>query len=139
MSWLVKHFGGQYYVHRRAKPQHKEAYGWRPKGRKNSEQLLLNILPYLVIKKEQAKIALEYVRLKHNTGFDETLAQKRKELMNTMQLLNKRGLSVETNTLNAEKSVMRESELISDNESAPEVIPGLTNEFVAWRRNHKLI
>jgi hypothetical protein len=116
MEWLVKHFGGQYYHHRRASAKHNIAYGWRPKGRKNSEQLLLNILPYLVIKKEQAKIALEYVRLPHNTGFDDTLAAKRKELLTKMQLLNKRGTSVETNTLNGDKPMI-ESDLIGDYES----------------------
>lgn len=124
VEWLIEHFGGQYYVAKRKNQNHNDEFSWRPKGRKNSETLLLGILPYLVIKRNQALVALEYVRLPHNNGYDESLAQKRKELMIKMQLLNKRGKSVETNTLNAEKSVMRESELISDYESAPDVNQG---------------
>ena len=133
MEWFVSHFGGQYYHHRRANLKHKIAYGWRPKGRANSEQLLLGILPYLVIKKEQAKIALEYIRLPHNNGFDETLAAKRKELLEKMQTLNKRGSeSLTTNTQEASESIPRwedqevkiESELMGDHESAPDVNQG---------------
>ena len=116
MEWLVKHFGGKYYTHRREKQQHKVAYYWRPAGRKNSENLLLGIIPYLVIKPERAKIALEYVRLPHNTQYDSPLAAKRKELMEKLQLLNKRGTSVETNTLNGVEPMI-ESDLIGDYES----------------------
>ena len=125
MEWLVQHFGGQYYHHRRASLKHKIAYGWRPKGRTNSEQLLLAILPYLVIKKEQANIALQYIRLPHNNGFDETLAAKRKELLEKMQTLNKRGSSLTTNTQEtSENEVKIESELIGDDESVPVVTQG---------------
>jgi hypothetical protein len=118
MKWLVEHFGGQYYVTVRKNDNHNDEYGWRPKGRKNSEMLLLGILPYLVIKKEQAKTALEYIRLPHNNGYDEILANKRKELMLKMKLLNKRGKSVTTNTLNLdENQEMIESDLIGNYES----------------------
>jgi len=125
MEWLVQNFGGQYYHHRRAKPQHKIAYGWRPKGRANSEQLLLGILPYLVIKKKQANIALQYIRLPHNNGFDASLAIKRKALLEEMQTLNKRGFSVETNMLDgvtpSGETLKRKPDLIGDDERDPVV------------------
>jgi hypothetical protein len=124
MEWLVQHFGGQYYSHRRSSPKHCIAYGWRPKGRTNSEHLLLGLLPYLVIKKEQAKVALEYVRLPHNNGVDPELAKQRKEMLTKMQSLNKRGsLSVETNTQETSQEVKRESDLVGDSECERVVIP----------------
>ena len=63
MEWLVSHFGGVYYTHRRAKAVHKIAYDWRPKGKKNTEELILGVLPYLVLKKQQANLVLQYIRL----------------------------------------------------------------------------
>ena len=127
MEWLIKHFGGKYYTHRREKSQHKVAYYWRPAGRKNSEQLLLGILPYLVIKPERAKIALEYVRLPHNNQHDALLALKRKGLMERLQLLNKRGSSsLETNTQRtSDIEVKIESDLTGDCESTPDVNQGV--------------
>jgi hypothetical protein len=125
MEWLVSTFGGVYYSHRRQKEHHKIAYDWRPKGRKNTENVLLGILPYLKIKREQAQISLEYVRLQHNNGYDEGLAIRRRELMNRIQKLNQRGLSVTTNTLNGVSPIGEtlkiESELMGDHESAPDV------------------
>lgn len=125
MEWLVKHFGGVYYTHRRAKPVHKEAYSWRPKGKKNTENIILGILPYLVIKIKQANIVLQYIRLGSSCGTERRDVDKRFELMRECQALNKRGLSVTTNTQNtSDEEVKIESELIGDSESAPVVIQG---------------
>jgi hypothetical protein len=125
MEWLVQHFGGQYYSHRRSNSKHCIAYGWRPKGRSNGERLLLGLLPYLVIKKEQAKVALEYIRLPHNNGFEPELAKKRQEMLTKMQSLNKRGSSsLETNTQEASKEVKIESDLVGDSERVPDVNQG---------------
>ena len=125
MEWLVQHFGGQYYSHRRSNSKHCIAYGWRPKGRSNGERLLLGLLPYLVIKKEQAKVALEYLRLPHNNGFDPELAKKRQEMLTKMQSLNKRGSSsLETNTQETSQEVKIESDLVGDSECVPDVNQG---------------
>jgi hypothetical protein len=125
MEWLIKNFGGVYYHHRRAKEIHKIAYSWRPKGKKNTEELILGILPYLVIKRKQAKLILEYIRLGQSCGTELKNVDRRKELMLECQALNKRGLSVTTNTLNADdESVMRESDLTGDSKSAPDVNQG---------------
>jgi hypothetical protein len=65
MKWLVTNFGYKY----RALSQRtntfakKTCYQWRIERRENQEIFILAILPYLVIKKEQAKTALQYIRL----------------------------------------------------------------------------
>jgi hypothetical protein len=61
MKWLVQYFGGVYYTRDRNIGQYKRSYNWRPKGATNRKNILLGILPYLVIKHEQAKIALQYL------------------------------------------------------------------------------
>jgi hypothetical protein len=65
MKWLVSNFGMKY----RALSQRtntfakKACYQWKIERRENQEVFILAILPYLVIKKEQAKTALQYIRL----------------------------------------------------------------------------
>jgi len=60
----------------------KESYRWWITRKELQEKFLLQILPYLKIKKEQAKLALNYVRLpKENIRVEKTkLAVKIKEL-----------------------------------------------------------
>lgn len=128
MKWLIKEFGGVYYHRAHENQNWADRYDWSPKGKKNKEEILLGILPYLIIKREQALVALEFLRLdgKKNTS-------KRQELVARLNELNRRGKSVTTNTLNDSKpnyqftmslvkgESMRESELIGDNESGPVV------------------
>jgi hypothetical protein len=118
MKWLIKNFGGKYYVRSvkswNGKPG-KIQYMWRPSGKKNRENFLLGILPYLVMKTEQAKLALEFIRLPHGT------APQRKIIAAKMKLLNRPDISVETNTLDAFPEAKIESELVGDYESDPVV------------------
>lgn len=117
MQYLIKHFGGVYYVHTRKNPNARVGYIWHPKGHKNKEQLLLAVIPYLVIKPEQAKLALEFLRMK-----DEINPEKREEMHRRSLLLNRRGISPETNTPNCTENVqMIESDLPGDEQSAPVV------------------
>src|SRR6266702_1789210 len=84
MGWLSSIFGGNFYK----LPPNKNVvtkqacYQWKISGQKRQETFLLNVLPYLVIKKEQAKIALEYIRLPYGA------AQERMGLKNRMSFLN---------------------------------------------------
>jgi hypothetical protein len=124
MEWLIQHFGGKYYLHRRAKIVHKPAYSWRPSGKKNTEALILGILPYLVIKKKQANIVLQYIRLGQSCGTERRDVDARHALMLQCQALNKRGFSVETNMLDEsapKADLKREPELTGDCESDPMV------------------
>lgn len=131
MEWLVKNFGGVYYTHRRAKAIHKTGYDWRPKGKKNTEEIILGILPYLVIKKEQANIVLQYLRLGSSQGSERNDVDARRLLMVECQKLNKRGQPLTTNTLvnslSEESELMIESDLIGDNESGHTVTYGSDN------------
>lgn len=112
MKWLVEHFGGSYYIKREATDKHKCRMEWRPKGKANLKTLLLSTLPYLVIKREQAKLLLEWVDLGYDTH------DRRAEIVLQLNALNQKG-TVETDTLNGVEPPMIQSDLTGDSESAP--------------------
>lgn len=117
MKWLMHTFGGVYYLKREATVKHSAAYEWRPKGRGNNEELLLGILPYLVIKREQAKVGLVYVRL------PEQCPEKRDACYQQLRLLNQKGPLPETNTSDGSESEPKiESALGGDIECASAVM-----------------
>lgn len=117
MKWLIENFGGVYY-HRPARNiKHKDCFMWRLTGKNNREHVLLGIIPHLIIKKEQAKLALEFLRL---NGMH--CPEQRNDLMLKCQSLNAKGPTATTNTLDTLESVKIESDLTSDSESAPLVI-----------------
>jgi hypothetical protein len=119
MKWLISNFGGVYYQKTQGTGKHKPAFEWRPKGRANVEKLLLGILPYMVIKPEQAKIALEYIRM---TISGERNPDKREELYLRAKALNQKGECVETNTPDCpEDGQMIESDLDCEAESEGQV------------------
>ena len=61
MQWLITNFGGTYSVsHSKEKNNCKTQYAWMPKGKNNRKAVLENLLPYLVVKKQQALIGLEF-------------------------------------------------------------------------------
>jgi len=62
MKWLVYHFGGQYYRHP-MKDERKDGYSWHAPTGEAGKNFLLALIPYLMLKQEQAKLALEYMRL----------------------------------------------------------------------------
>ena len=108
--WLVNEVGGQFY--KSVLPGNwKDAYRWQLSGHKNRELFFKGIMPYLVVKEKQIKLTLQYLELQHMQ-----CPEKRAELAVKMRELNRRGKSVETNTLNAKKA-KRESELIREYES----------------------
>lgn len=114
MKWMIANFGGVYYQKTRGNDKHKIAYEWRPKGRANVEKLLLGILPYMIIKPEQAKIALEYTRMTIN---GERNPDKREKLYLRMKALNQKGRPVTTNTPDCPgNGQMIESDLMGDHE-----------------------
>lgn len=121
MKWLVDNFGGNIHVHKPKSVKHSVAYSWYFAGNAKSKELfLLAIMPYLIVKKEQAKVLVDFHRLS-----DQKCPDIREQLYQRMRELNKRGPTVETNTQIAEQdSAKIESELVGDHESASEVIPG---------------
>ena len=67
MKWLSSNFGGKFYRRKNNRGFSTESspdiYFWHVFGKTNQESFLLGILPYLVIKKQEAVLALEFVRL----------------------------------------------------------------------------
>jgi hypothetical protein len=140
MKWLISNFGGVYYTEASVRSSsHKVLYQWFVKGAKNKELFLLGVIPYLVLKREQAVIALEYVRL-NKSKFNQP---EREEMFQKLKVLNKRGISATTNMSSTEfeekyvrpaceqaakelhdlYSVKIESDLTGDCESGLVVIP----------------
>ena len=118
MKYLISHFGGVYYTHTRKNPNANIGYTWLPKGIKNKEKLLLCAIPYLVIKRKQAELALQFIRMD-----GETNPNKRQSLYESFLQLNRRGVSPTANALNSSENELKiESDLIGDYESAPVVI-----------------
>ena len=123
MKWLKKRFGGEFYKDTTNRnPNWKDAYVWFHAA-ESKQEFLLSILPYLIIKRDQALVALEFLRL----GSDRN-PEKRQGLYEKIVALNQRGKLVETNTLDSSNEEMRESVLTGDSESAPVVTQVLTEQ-----------
>jgi len=88
MKWLIANFGGAY--RSEARENYRLIYRWGPKGKKNRENFLLGVLPYLIVKREQALLALEFDRMNCSDP------EKRDGIRLRIQALNRD--SVETNT-----------------------------------------
>lgn len=120
IDWLQQKFGGSVYLSKKSTAKTKEAYMWRVLKKKDIEILLLATLPYLVVKREQAKLLLEFVRLSREAQSD-----TRRHLYERLRKLNSRGASVTTNTQDMDDpSIKIESELCSDVQSDPMVTLG---------------
>lgn len=122
MRWLIQHFGGVYYPNAPVnnKPHWKRSYNWHLFGKNNLQDLLLAVMPYLQLKKEQATIALEFLRLENHRS-----PEQRYKLWQRIAKLNARPkptATVETNTPDTSPNeVKRESVLIGNNECMPAV------------------
>jgi hypothetical protein len=106
MQWLISNFGGMYSVScSKNKNNCKTQYAWMPKGKNNRIAVLETMLPYLVIKKRQALIGLEFERVyEGRNGCQQGLKltidspiyieahQKRQELRDQLVQLNRKGM-----------------------------------------------
>jgi hypothetical protein len=132
MDWLLEVFGGRVYPYenqlKKAKGKCKLCFKWHPPtGEGVMERFILALLPYLVVKRAQAELALEYLRLPHNS------AKERAILKDRCKKLNRFGVSPETNTQEAyilaikkykapKNKAVIESDLNSDIKCSPIVI-----------------
>ena len=118
IDWLMHHYGGRNHLTRPKKG--KIGWAWYPPI-SNLEQFLLAIIPHLLLKKEQALLVLEYIRLGHGKPgpgiTNRDLQKKRQELARRCSILNQKE-SPEANTSSTSPEVKIESELIGDDESA---------------------
>lgn len=121
MKWLISHAGGRYRLGYPGTPKHKARYYWAPSGKNNHEKVVLAILPYLVIKRQQAEVFLKFLRADRVDQFDPL--NEKELLVNEMRKLNKKG-PVETETRGtSEEEVMTQPELMGDHESEPAETP----------------
>lgn len=110
-DFLLEKFGGSVSSSKR---DHRELGNWVLPVR-FLENTLLAILPYMVTKRKQAILLLDWFRNRKSLSDDET-----RETIKEFRVLNHRGLSLTTNTAACPNNgQMIESELGGDTESAP--------------------
>lgn len=116
MKWLIQHVGGRYYGKYAETDKHKARYEWRPSGKNNHEKIVLAILPYLVIKRQQAEVFLRFLRAERVTQANQ--GNEKELLLIELRKLNRKG-PLETDTQETSLEVMIQSELAGDCESEP--------------------
>jgi len=115
IKWIDSLFKGSVRHHKYKKESCRDCYLWDLYGKKNIENVLLSVLPYLVIKKELANTVLQFVRLPNTWNKEE-----RTRLFLLSKTMNVRRSTPTTNTADSpENGLMIESDLISDYECAP--------------------
>lgn len=98
-------------------PKHANVYRWRIYGIEKRKKFILAILPYLLLKREQAILFLKFVDLSRNWTTEE-----RMKIVEEFHRLNKRGKSPTTNTSSSPETEMKiESDLVGDYENDPQV------------------
>ena len=121
MRWLVRYFGGEFRPKQKGKLGVEQCFEWFiTGGYEKIETMLLGTLPYHIIKREQALIALEWTRMRGKEN-----PTRRAELHAACMALNS-GKSVETN-MSGTSDVMDvkiESDLQGDLQSVPDVNRG---------------
>jgi hypothetical protein len=94
-TWMRARFAGAVYCTARRNPAHRDRYNWRLHGRQ-ALTFLMEVLPYLVLKREQAALVWEY----YDKGGDfhygsralpEPEKLRRVDLHQRMKALNARG------------------------------------------------
>jgi len=68
LDWVVEKFGGAICGSKRGAPGHKDRRKWYVNRAEDVEKILVQILPYLQIKQEQAKLAIGYYAERRKFG-----------------------------------------------------------------------
>jgi hypothetical protein len=130
IKWLLANFGGKFYTRTRTnerpdfKKISKPIHQWFLSGAKNKELFLLRTIPYMMLKKEQAKLLLEILRLRKQDLFGKNpdVIKEIDRRNNRIRELNADPVrdSATTDTLSVtETSVIKtQSELTGDSKSA---------------------
>lgn len=91
ISWLKQVTGiGNLYKQIKTNPKHKNIFHWRP-SIKDSAKLLIQILPYLIVKKRQAELFIELVSIRSISTRNTVNRERQFEIVSEIQKLNKRG------------------------------------------------
>lgn len=107
-------YGGHISFTETKNPKHANVYRWRIHGIEKRKKFLLAILPYLILKREQAILFLKFVDLPRNWATEE-----RMKIVEEFHSLNRRGKSLTTNMSSSDSNSTEkiEPELIGDNEN----------------------
>lgn len=125
IKWLLANYGGKFYTRVRSdrgtvKPIHQ----WFLTGSKNKEQFLLSTIPYLILKKSQAKLLLECLRLRKQDPFgrDLEITKTIDELNTQIRSLNldpvKDSATTDMSSVSETSGIKTQSELVGDYKSA---------------------
>lgn len=92
---MYNEFGGYIHIRKRPNPKWSDAYEWKISVNKALD-FLKNIEPYLIVKKERAKIAIEFQELKKRKKYRFAPCSKEEDdfqelCYQKMRLLNKKG------------------------------------------------
>lgn len=100
MMWLKENFGGNYYPAQEATERWKKYWRWSLSG-DNAIALLREVYPFLLLKKKQALVAIDWQVMKEpNVKYGrhwkptESELERRRILLNEVRLLNKVGRGV---------------------------------------------
>lgn len=108
MKWLVKTFGGEYKEEKDARLEDNEkwnqCYGWYPTSNTHASRILSVIAPYLVIKRNRAKLCKKFFELNGtvNPNIRKTLYTSYKQVLSQESVTpNTSSISWKKNILNA--------------------------------------
>ena len=94
IQWITLHFGGHVGIDYRENEKHRNSYWWRLYGHA-TEPFLKSILPYLIIKKPQAELVLEFLKILPPIGGRTLVTDEfwaiRDGFVQQLKQLNKRG------------------------------------------------
>ena len=102
LRWVSERFGGHVRPKSHQNPKGKPAFTWQCGGREGHD-ILTKILPYLVIKKDQAECFVSFVELRSSgkqwsrRGLDPKEEETRNAFADKMHRLNRKGLSAVVN------------------------------------------
>ena len=95
LAWVFERYGGRMDPVKRAKIDHKPCYVWVT-GYQHAARILRRCMPYLIIKKEQARLFIEYCETCKRRGssvMPAHIRSRRDEIVKEVIFLNKRGAS----------------------------------------------
>ena len=123
LDWIVEHFGGQLAERKRVMTE-KRKWELSITSNRAMERFILSIMPYLIVKREQAAVALSFVRL-HGQDVPSERARLRQIMLTLNDSRKSRDFNskpLETNTSSGYMPMI-ESVLVGDSESERAVTP----------------
>lgn len=102
-EWLNEMFEGSLRVKKPQKEHHKPLYVWSNRSKLGCKNIIEKVLPYLVLKKQQANLVLDFINSDHNDLISGERFNLKMKNLNREILLDCKGLSEQT-IVNSENS-----------------------------------